>query len=251
MAKIESRYAKALFEISENADNLEKDLDDALWIRESLSAKDIHAFLLNPGITDSQKNTIIRSTFSDKVSKHMMGLLYLMIRKSHESYITATLSEFIEATNRHFGRISARVVSAIPLKSEHIESISEILTEKLGLQTEVKAEIDPDVIGGFYIMADGKIFDNTVRTQINNMKKRIYKGNVVARVVSAKPLTDEQISSIRVLLAGKFGTEVEINAVVDSDLIGGFYIVADGYFFDGSVRTRLREMKSDLKRGKL
>ena len=53
------------------------------------------------------------------------------------------------------------------------------------------------------------------------------------------------------LLKRKFNTEVEINAVVDPSLIGGFYIVADGYFFDNSVRTSLREMKKNLKRGKL
>ena len=48
MAKIESLYAKALFEISEEGNTLEKDLDDAIWIRDSLSDNEIQAFLLNP-----------------------------------------------------------------------------------------------------------------------------------------------------------------------------------------------------------
>ena len=251
MAKIESIYAKALFEISEEGNTLEKDLDDAIWIRDSLSDNEIQAFLLNPAFSDAQKTRIFSNTFSNMISKHMMGFLHLMVRKNHESYITTALSEYIEAVKRHFGRIDARLVSASPMTSEQIDSISKALTEKLDLQAEIKTEIDPDLIGGFYLMVDGKIFDNTIRSQINSLKRRLYKGNVLARIVSAKPLSEEQISSIYVLLKRKFNTEVEINAVVDPSLIGGFYIVADGYFFDNSVRTSLREMKKNLKRGKL
>jgi F-type H+-transporting ATPase subunit delta len=41
---------------------------------------------------------------------------------------------------------------------------------------EVKASVDPDVIGGFYVLVDGHIFDGTVRTHLNNMKARLKRG---------------------------------------------------------------------------
>lgn len=250
MAKLKDRYAIALFEISESANTLKKDLDDAIWIRDSLNFNDIQVFLVNPGITNSEKNQLFDNTFSDRISKHMMGFLYLMVRKNHESFIVETLSEYIDLVNRHFGRIKARVVSANPLTDKQIESISNILSKKMDMEVEIETEIDLDVIGGYYVLVNGKILDNTIRTQLNKMKKRFYKGIAIARVVSAKALTSEEIQIIKDLISSKINTEVKVNAVVDPELLGGFYVVVDGHVYDGSVRTKLKDMKKSLKRGK-
>jgi len=251
MAKLKDRYAIALFEISEEANTLEMDLDHAIWIRDSLDCDDIKVFLVDPGIPKLAKTQVLQNTFSDKVSKHMMGFLQLIVQKNRESLIVPSLTEYIELVNRHFGRIKARVVSATPPTENQMKSINNVLSKKTDMKVEINTIIDPDVIGGFYILVDGRIFDNTVRTQLNNMKKCFYKGSVVARVVSAKPLTQEQISFISDLITRKINTNVEISAAVDPDLIGGFYVVVDGHFYDGTVRTQLKDMKKSLKRGNL
>lgn len=250
MATIKNQYATALFEISQQANTLEEDLSCAEWIRDSLNDSYIKQFLGKPSISKSVKSQMLQDIFSDKSSKHMIGLLHLMIRKSREEYIAPTLAEYVELVNRHFGRIKARIVSAKPMSKSQVDSISNVLNKKTNMQVEIQTEVDPDVIGGFYILVDGKIFDNTVRSSLNNMKKRIYKGSVIARVVSAKPLTKDQMDAINDLLSRKINTDVVVKAVIDPDLLGGFYIVVDGHFYDGTVRAQLKDMKKDLKRGK-
>ena len=118
------------------------------------------------------------------------------------------------------------------------------------MEVNIESKIDPDIIGGFYVLIDGRIYDNTIRYALNSMKKNIYKGTVIARVVSAKPLTDSQNEYIKDLISRKINTEVEIKVVVEPELIGGFYIVVDGHFYDGTVRTKLKDMKQSLRRGK-
>ena len=87
------------------------------------------------------------------------------------------------------------------MTSEQIDSISKALTEKLDLQAEIKTEIDTDLIGGFYLMVDGKIFDNTIRSQINSLKRRSIRVMFCTYSIS-KAAQREQISSIYVLLKG-------------------------------------------------
>jgi F-type H+-transporting ATPase subunit delta len=44
------------------------------------------------------------------------------------------------------------------------------------MEIKIKTKVDPDVIGGFYILADGRIFDCTVRSELNKMRERLKRG---------------------------------------------------------------------------
>lgn len=176
MAKLKDRYANALLELSEEKGTFEKDLEHAVMVRDALKKSDVQAFLLNPHVPDSAKHQFFHNTFSEKLTKHLMGFLHLMVRKNRESLIVPALTEYIELTNRRLGRIEAKVVSAKVLTEKQIESIRIILSKKIHMQVDVKAAVDPDVIGGLYILIDGHIFDRTVRSGLNNMKERLKRG---------------------------------------------------------------------------
>lgn len=250
MAKVKDKYAIALFEISKENHSIEKDFDDAIWIRDSLKGDDIQAFLSNPSLSNSAKNELLENVFSDKINKHMMGLLLLTVRKNREKLLLPILDEFIKRVNRDFRRTKARVVSAKPLTAKQLDNISKILSKKIDMEVEIEAEIDTDLIGGFYIIADGLIYDNTIRTNLNKMNRRFRKGEIIARVVSATPISQSQIKTIKELVSRKVNQEVTISTAIDPELIGGFYVVVDGHFYDATVRTRLKGMKKDLKKGK-
>ena len=51
-----------------------------------------------------------------------------------------------------------------------------ILSGQTDMEIMIKTKVDPDVIGGFYILADGRIFDSTVRTELNRMRERLKRG---------------------------------------------------------------------------
>ena len=65
----------------------------------------------------------------------------------------------------------------------------------------------------------------------------------VARVVSAAPLTDAEKKRLTAALERKSGMKVTLSCAVDPSLIGGMTVEMDGKVTDGSVRTRLRELK--------
>ncbi|GAA4070929.1 ATP synthase F1 subunit delta [Amphibacillus indicireducens] len=176
MAKLNERYANALLELSDETGNLEADLNQTILVRDLFKAEDRQAFLTHPNIANSAKYELFESAFSGKISKHLMGFLFLMVQKNRESLIVPALTEFINRANRRLGKTEARVVSAKPLNQNQIESIRTLLTKQTNMDVEIKHENDPDVIGGFYILIDGKIFDGTVRTKLNVMKDRLKRG---------------------------------------------------------------------------
>ncbi|MGI6577385.1 MAG: ATP synthase F1 subunit delta [Eubacteriales bacterium] len=176
MATLKDHYADELFEISKENCTLERDLEQAILVRDMLSSNEVQSFLMRQHVPDSSKRQLFHKAFSDKISWHLMGFLYRMVRDKRESLIVPVLTRYIGRINRQFGKMEAEVVSAKELSRQQIEAIRKALEKKTDFHVELKAKIDPDVIGGFYVILDGRIFDGTVRDELKNMKASLKRG---------------------------------------------------------------------------
>jgi F-type H+-transporting ATPase subunit delta len=68
----------------------------------------------------------------------------------------------------------------------------------------------------------------------------------VAEVRSAVPLTDDQQDRLRAALANATGKQVNLKVVVDPSVIGGLVATVGDTVIDGSVRSRVDQLKSRL-----
>ncbi len=74
-------------------------------------------------------------------------------------------------------------------------------------------------------------------------------GIIRASVTSAAALADEVVELIRARLAKRFGKKVILSLAVEPDLIGGLVVRAGSLTFDGSIRSQLRAIQSQLLEG--
>ena len=51
------------------------------------------------------------------------------------------------------------------------------LKKKLGKDIDFEYKIDNSIIGGFIINLDGVVYDNSIKTQLERLKKHIKKGD--------------------------------------------------------------------------
>ena len=72
---------------------------------------------------------------------------------------------------------------------------------------------------------------------------REYRGEAVAVVTSAVPLSEAQTVALREKLAKKLGQKITIQCRMDPSLIGGLRVEVDGRVIDGSIRNKLEEIK--------
>ena len=72
------------------------------------------------------------------------------------------------------------------------------------------------------------------------------KDRTVAEVRSAIPLTEDQQRRLAAALANATGKQVEVKVVVDPSVLGGAVATVGDAVIDGSVRTRLDQIKSLL-----
>lgn len=72
------------------------------------------------------------------------------------------------------------------------------------------------------------------------------KAKAVAEVRSAVALTDDQKTRLAAALANATGQAVEVKNIVDPSVLGGLIAQVGDQVIDGSVRTRLDQLKAKL-----
>lgn len=173
MAKLKDQYAAKLLKHSEESGTLKKDLEQVVLLKSTLGDPQVQAFLADRGTLDLSKHRLFTEFFSERIPRHMMEFLYLTIREDQEALIIPVLTEYIDRASRYLGEMEAEVVSAKALTEKQAESICNVLSRKLHMPVTVKVTVDPELIGGFYVLANGHIFDGTVRTDLDNMKRTL------------------------------------------------------------------------------
>jgi F-type H+-transporting ATPase subunit delta len=72
------------------------------------------------------------------------------------------------------------------------------------------------------------------------------KSKAIAEVRSAIELTDDQKTRLAAALANATGKSVEVKVIIDPSILGGLVAQIDDQVIDGSVRTRLDQLKAKL-----
>jgi F-type H+-transporting ATPase subunit delta len=75
------------------------------------------------------------------------------------------------------------------------------------------------------------------------------EGHLTAEVVSASPLDDRRKDRLRRALSERTGQEVRLQIEVDPSLLGGAIAKVGDLVFDGSLRTQLGRLRTNLTKG--
>jgi F-type H+-transporting ATPase subunit delta len=74
-----------------------------------------------------------------------------------------------------------------------------------------------------------------------------HRGEVGAEVISAVPLSQEQLESVQRQLAAAVGQSVKLSISVDPSLLGGLLVRVGSRMIDASIRTKLHQLELALK----
>lgn len=73
-----------------------------------------------------------------------------------------------------------------------------------------------------------------------------YADRLVATVIVAAPMSDQQLSALEQMLATNYGHGLRLNIEVDPAILGGVKIQVAGEIIDGSVANRLKQARMML-----
>jgi F-type H+-transporting ATPase subunit delta len=74
-----------------------------------------------------------------------------------------------------------------------------------------------------------------------------HRGETTAEIVTARPLNDDQVAALKAQLRARAGRDVNIDATVDPNILGGIVVKLGSQRIDASIRTKLNRLAQAMK----
>lgn len=170
------RYSKALFQLAQEGaqeENIGRELESFLA---AYTGSPLQTVLNNPAFeAASRKKILVEVTKSLQLSFLTVHFLSLLLERDRLTYLVAIVSCYRRFLNDAKGRVDAKVVGAEPLEPATLEKLREVLHGISGKEVVLHEESDSKLLGGVLIQLEGKVYDGSVRTQLEKMKERIAR----------------------------------------------------------------------------
>ena len=167
------RYARALFELADEAGDLAKvETDvDALMAAFAESAELARA-LASPVFKGAEKAAALAAVSGKlKLTKLTSDFLAVAARNGRAGDLKEILRAFKALAARRRGSSSADVISADPLTAAQLKELSAALKTALGRDVEIRTEVREDIIGGLIVKVGSRMFDSSLKTKLEGLRK--------------------------------------------------------------------------------
>ena len=171
------RYSKALFELARESGQEESIGDQLERFLFASTESRLGSVLSNPGFAlDSRKKILLQVAKTLQLSSVTEHFLSLLLDRDRLPFIPSIIASYRNLLNQARGRVEAKVTATEPLGSTVIERVRDSLRRLSGKHVILQEEANPELLGGLVVEFQGKIYDGSVRTQLEKMKQRIARG---------------------------------------------------------------------------
>ena len=125
---------------------------------------------------DSRKRVVIEVSNQLQLSVLAIHFLSLLLERDRLPYLPWIVTRYRRLLNEPRGRAEAKIVSPSALEPADGGPAAGVLHGISGKEVVLQQETDPGLIGGVFVEFEGKVYDGSVRTQLEKMKQRIARG---------------------------------------------------------------------------
>lgn len=177
-ARISQRYAKALFELAQQAGRIDEIGADLAAVSQVISAEPVlRDTLLSPVVTRAAKHQVL-AAFLDAAGPDPLvaNFLRVLLDARKLPFLPDIASTFQDMADEASGRVRGEAVAPMPLDPGDVEALSQALSRTLQKDVTLDTRQDPALLGGVIARVGNLVFDGSLRTQLQRMKETLTKG---------------------------------------------------------------------------
>ena len=180
-SKIAKRYAGALFKIAHDLDRIDgifEELDSFIgFCNNELCLKE---FLSQTFIDKKERKEIINILSKElSLSREFISFMYLLTENERARYLLKIFQEFSRLRNDFLGIAIVNVVSAKKLRDFEAVQIKNMIEKALSKKIVINEKVAPEIIGGYIINVEGKLYDGSIKTRLENFYNYLKQGAFV------------------------------------------------------------------------
>jgi len=134
--------------------------------------EDIRRFLESPKVHFEAKSKLL-SGHMKGVNPLVLNLVLMLISRGRLNIIGEIAAEYKRLLKSSLGIELAEVTTAVPLSKEDEQKLARQLGRIVEKKVEIKADINPGIIGGFIARIGDRLLDGSTRGKLAALKKEL------------------------------------------------------------------------------
>jgi F-type H+-transporting ATPase subunit delta len=173
ISRISARYAKSLLDLASERNEIESVKKDVDYFLAALKSRDLVLFLKSPIIHASKKLSTFKALFDGKVGNTTMAFFDIIIKKGREMYLPEIAADFV-SQYKALNKISTVTITTAEALSDSAknEITAKLLSSNITMEKlDIRTKVNPDIIGGFVIEVEDRLYDASVAHKLDQLKK--------------------------------------------------------------------------------
>jgi F-type H+-transporting ATPase subunit delta len=167
-------YARALFEIARAEGTLDEVEDELFRFARSYESSDaLRTTLTDDNLPAEKRQAIVEDLLDGKATTTTVQLVAMVVGSGRGRDLPAIVDSLVERASSAKQLDVAEVRTAVPLTDDQLDRLKAALENATGKSLNLKATVDPSVVGGIVATVGDTVIDDTVRTRIDQLKSRL------------------------------------------------------------------------------
>ena len=175
--RVAKPYARALYEAADEQSvlpSITADIENMQKLIEQ--SAELTQFINTPLLSAQIKSDTFQQLFTDRMHPLTINFFKLLAQKQRERYLVAIMDVFSVIADEAAGRLVAKVTTAVPITQNQGQRLVQQLSAYSGKQVRLETETDEQIQGGFVVKLGDTVFDASVTTQLQRLKRQLAKG---------------------------------------------------------------------------
>ena len=171
------RYSRALFEVAQEVNELEKIENDIKNFASLLiNSLEIKNFIHNPTQSKDNQNNVL-NLLAEKLnfSKNLKNFMFLLIEKRRIFFVEKIIESFLKLCAQKRGEVKASLISSKELSETELENISKELSSSTSSTIKLNYKVDKELIGGLKLQLGSFMIDTSIKNKLNKYKQAMLE----------------------------------------------------------------------------
>ena len=166
-------YAKALLAVGSDSGKVDVLVDQLGEVSGAVaSVPSLKTALESPRIDPAAKLSLLEKAFQGKVEPSLLNFLKVLAKKGRFGCLASAASAASRLRDDAAGRVQAVLTTASVVDDSIRERIAKRLSEVIGQQVSLTAQVDPAVIGGVVVRVGDTVYDGSVVNQLSQVRAK-------------------------------------------------------------------------------
>lgn len=136
---------------------------------------ELKSILIKEDIPAKDKKNLLEEVLKDQIDPQVFNLILMLAGGKRLHLLESIYEELLAMSQDQTHYLAGSVLSAFPLSDEMMDRLEKHFSTIMDARVRFTFNVDPTIIGGIIVTIGDRVFDGSIRNQLNHLKEHILQ----------------------------------------------------------------------------